>query len=266
LGATGVSTLATNGGSGGWYAAAIGARTYFPGDPGNALPGDGRTGPLQTAYAPPPEADILTDYSNGLSAPLTGNPRGGLYNYGNDGSPDRALGVIASGSIPVGTLHPEMASQAAAMEVAILNDSGTELIGFEMSFVAEHWHAAQGPGSTPVQAFYSLDGGATWPELPIEFSLVEIDTVNYTNNNLDGDLPENQMARGGVFMFPPGEAILDGGEFYVRWVDYNDAAITDMGIGIDNWSFEGIPVPEPATGLLAPALAALLVRRRRRSC
>lgn len=261
LGAAGLTTSATNGGNGGWYVAAIGARTYTPGDPNNALPADGRTGPFQTAYPPPPEADVLTDSSDGLSAPNTGNPRGGLYNYGTDGSTDRALGVIASGSIPVGTLNPQMASQAAAMEVAIINDSGTQLIGFDMSFLAEHWHAAQGPGSTPVRAYYSLDGGTIWTELPEEFSLIEIDSINYTNNNLDGNTV--QMGRGGVFMFPGGETLGDGGEFYVRWVDINDGGITDMGVAIDNWSFEGIPVPEPGLGSLGLAGLSLVLRRRR---
>jgi hypothetical protein len=153
---------------------------------------------------------------------------------------------------------------AAAIEVAIINDSGADLAGITMLFTEEQWHTAATVGAaTPVRPFYSLDSGVTWTEMPPEFSLIEINPAN-TNTGIDGNDPLNQLARGGTFLFPPGEAIADGGEFYIRWVDINDSG-TDMGPAIDNWSFVGIPVPEPTTwGLVLTAMA--FARGRRRPC
>ena len=246
----------------GWFAAAIGARLYTPGDPSNALPFDGRVGPFSSAYPAPPDADRLTSFSDGTTA-SDGNALGGLYNYGAVDNPDRALGLLASGSIIITNLHPQMASQSAALEMALINDSGTDLIGFDMTFTEEHWHSAQGAGSTPVRAFYSVDGGTVWTELPPEFSLIEVNATAFTNSGLDGNDPLlNQAPRGGQFLFPPGEVIADGSEFYIRWVDYNDAGITDMGTGIDDWLFVGI-VPEPGVAMLFGCAGILLLRRRR---
>jgi hypothetical protein len=264
---TGVTTATIDG----WWAAAIGTRTYIPGDSGSALPADGRLGPLQAAYVPNPiPADRLTSYSDGTNAndgvAAGANALGGLYNYGTDGSPDRTLGLIASSTInvanPNNPLHQEMAPGAAALEAAIINDSGSELSGITMLFTEEQWHAAATVGAwTPVRAYYSLDSGLTWTEMPPEFQLIEISPAG-SNSGVDGNLPVNQAARGGTLMFPAGQTIADGSEFYIRWVDYNDSG-TDLGAGIDNWSFTGIPVPEPGSCGLALAGLAIFWRRRR---
>jgi hypothetical protein len=267
LTSTGLSTSTVDG----WWVAAIGARVYVSGDPNNALPADGRLGPLQAAYpANPIGADRVTAYSDGTTAndgvSAAANANGGLYNYGMFDATDRALGMIPSGTInvtnPNNPLHSEMLAPAASIEAAIINDSGADLAGITMLFTEERWHTAQTAGAfTPARAFYSLDSGSTWIEMPPEFQFLEIGIAG-TNSGVDGNLPTEQLARGGTLMFPAGQTIQDGSEFYIRWVDYNDSG-TDQGAGIDNWSFTGIPVPEPASCGLAFAGMALMMRRRR---
>ena len=205
---------------------------------------------------------MLTDVSDGNVAPFSGNAAGGLYNFGTSGADDRALGMIASSTIPAATLSPGMAQPDSAIELAIINDSGTELASIDVRWTTEQWRAsATLTNSTPILAYFAVDPTQGSTQMPAEFNLVQINQVA-TAIGLDGNAAENRAAAGGIFT--PAVPIPDGSEFYIRWVDNNDANGTDMGVGIDDFTFAGIPVPEPGVaclGLLAPCL---LRRRRRR--
>lgn len=184
---------------------------------------------------------------------------GEVFSFGLDGASDRALGYTGSGG-----------NDYFNVAVRLVNDSGATITSLDVAYVGEQWRSggntndnlnslafsyqvfASGAGSIPTST--NLTG---WTSVgALEFSPPQPEALS---GLLDGNLPLNSTdltSNVSGFIWAPGE------ELWLRWTGGN-AAGTDAGIGIDDFSVS--PVPEPSVySLLAGcfALASVMMRRR----
>jgi len=191
--------------------------------------------------------------ADGRYAAGNGSSNGGnAYSFGANGSTDRALGSLASGS--VGPVY---------LGGLFTNGLGATISDLAFAFTGEQWRA--GNSSNDGLFFeYSLDATAldngSWTALG---ALDFLPLVLSGNAALDGDA--NSTAISAALS---GLSIEAGQSFAFRWVDYNSSA-NDHGLAIDDLSIattlaQSPAVPEPATwamltlgfGLMGGALRA----------
>jgi trimeric autotransporter adhesin len=181
---------------------------------------------------------------------------GGLYNVGSSGSPDRALGSLATG-----TVVPRFGVQ-------FQNTSGETFTDIQLGGLMEQWRSGGSAAVNEVLTFeYSFDAqgiddsAATWHLLG-GMDLWERLTETTSSGAVDGNLAENQSLLGGTIS----DAMwLDQGMLTLRWTDFNDTGNDGM-YALDNFSMSGITaVPEPSVyALVGLGLLALLSRPARR--
>jgi hypothetical protein len=179
---------------------------------------------------------------------------GHLWSYGADGSTDRALGSLASGS-----------TNEVFFGLRLKNNHPTwTLTSFTVSFTMEQWRSGK---TTAETTFFEYKLTST-PETDIDgtgytgVSAGDLVAVNLTGSGaIDGNLAANQTAHNftvtGINWAP-------GSELWLRWRDPNDAG-NDHGMAIDDFSFSA--VPEPTTLALVGVgmvTTGLITRRLRR--
>ncbi len=76
---------------------------------------------------------------------------GGKYSYGDIGSGATFEGSL--GFLPSST-------RAINADISFVNNTGQEIIGFEIAYVAEHWRSANGGNNNGWSVSYSINGGA----------------------------------------------------------------------------------------------------------
>jgi len=175
---------------------------------------------------------------------------GGIYNYGlATGGTDRALGSLASGS------------NTPAFGVAIVNNSGSAITEFTLSFNSEQYRS-----STTSQNFLTFAWGTSATASDSDF----LTNASLTGNVLGDVIGDNPVAANGGLV--PNISIRSysvtisglnvgiGDRIYIRWSDFNDFG-NDAGLAIDDLSFSAVPTPG-ATALLGLAGLAGLRRRR----
>jgi hypothetical protein len=192
-----------------------------------------------------------------------------LMSFGVTGSPDRALGSIASG-----------ATGNFAYGFVVQNTS-PDFLSFSVSYTGEQWR--DGGDATPnAQALtFSYRTTTTLPTayadwspdtvLPSGYSSLsslDFTSPTFTDTGAGVGLNGNAAANRQVFPLTLVPGVVAPGEYLLfRWLDVNNAG-NNHGLGIDNLSIEAIiAVPEPATvlGIAGAGLAAGgWVRRRRR--
>jgi len=172
---------------------------------------------------------------------------GAVYNLGSSGSPDRALGMLASGST------------IARMGAHFVNNTGVTITTINLAGVMEQWRSGSSNTANEVDAFaYSLDatdlaGTGTWTNVTA-MDLVEKLTTTTTAAAVDGNQAANQSGISGTLT---GLSWTNGSSMWIRWSDANDAG-SDGDLSIDNltMSFNIVLAPPgKGTASIVPALA-----------
>lgn len=172
-----------------------------------------------------------------------------LYSFGNNNTPERALGSIAL----VGTVFRY------GMQ---LNNSTTATInGLNLNYTGEQWRS--GSVLTDLLSFEystnatSLTSGTWTPVTSLDFNSVNSTGVGAVNGNLG----VNQSFQSGTIT---GLNWLSGTDVWVRWTHLGNAS--RHGLAIDKLNVATAPVPEPITlTTLGGACIALLRRRRKKA-
>ena len=175
-----------------------------------------------------------------------------LYDFGANGSTDRALGSVA------GNGHTYYYG------VAFQNGTGGTITSLQVSYHGEEWREAVNPNTLVFQYFLgdptaisSTQSG--WTEVTgLDFT----SPASGANTYIDGNANSSTIA--GTIT---GLNIASGTHFWVRWKDADDAD-NDAGLAIDNFSITAVPEPAgwgliSGAGLLA--LCGISTWRERRA-
>lgn len=191
---------------------------------------------------------------------------GSFDSFGTGTNTDRALGGTGSGGAYFGS--PASGAVAGWWAVDIANNTGSTIDSFTVHFDGEQWRNG---GNTTAQTMalqygFGATFGAvsTWNSPGGTFDFTS-PIATATQGGLDGNAAANRTANlGGTIS---NLTWANGTHLWVRWVENNDTG-NDHGMGIDNFSFTGHAVPEPATLVLGGFGFAALVfgaRRNRQS-
>jgi len=197
-----------------------------------------------------------TTYGAGTGSSTGGN----TYSFGADGSAERALGGLRTGTaIPTFGVHFE-------------NGGSTAINSLAVSYTGEQWRLGSLGRVDRLDFQYSLDATSLTTG-----SWTDLDTLDFSTPNLSGTGAKdgNQSANrtplsgtiGGLSLAP-----LD--TIWLRWLDF-DASGADDGLAIDDFGIDAVfadpprptgAVPDAGSslGFLGIALAALGVDRCRR--
>ncbi len=171
---------------------------------------------------------------------------GALYSFGVAGTnpvTDRALGSVASGT-----------TTTIFAAVCFINNTGVALTSANIAYVGEQWRdGAPVPAAAQRLDFeyqIAATGVITDANTPAT-GWTAFDALDFTGPvaggaagaALDGNLPANRVVLNGTIT----AGVPIGQEFWIRWVDINDAS-NDHGLAVDDFSFTPTGVP-PATDL-----------------
>lgn len=178
----------------------------------------------------------LTSYTgnNGSST------SGALYSYGSTGATERALGAINTNAI--GTIY---------YGLRLVNNSSFPVTSLTVSFDGEQWRDQDAADQSVTFSYQigatvtSLTSG-TWTSVN---ELTFTSPVSISSNQLDGNLAANRTAGISTTIslnIPVGQEVM------LRWLD-NNAANSDHGLAIDNFSISSITLPVSLTSFTVKA-------------
>lgn len=175
-------------------------------------------------------AQTKTAYAGGTSLPS--NAKNGLWNFGADGSSDRAVGGITTG-VANGT-------RAVNVYTHLKNDGKKKVQDIVLSYDIEKYRKGNNPAGFAVELFYSFDG-RNWKAAGEDFKTV-LDPDDATEGY--ESVPGEVHAVSAVLPFELGAGL----DVYLAWnisVASGDAAQGAMALGIDNVSLAGELPPCP---------------------
>jgi hypothetical protein len=186
---------------------------------------------------------ILADNGSGTA--------GGVYNYGADGSTDRALGTLRENG------------DHALFGANFQNTGDGAITRLNISYTGEEWRlGAAGRGADRLQFQYSVDAhslsSGTWINAPsLDFVTPNLEDVGAH----DGNLAANRTDISGSIGFlniPVGET------FWLRWVDVTlPGGGPGEGLAIDDFSITAIPEASTlAAGIGMALLLGFMVWKR----
>lgn len=180
---------------------------------------------------------------------------GSIRSLGVDGSADRSLGTLASGSttptfgIQIVNNTGNVISSVDLSGLAVQFRSSTvtqNIINFQF-FVGDGTGAVTGSNFLTAAGFTDLDSFDLVGAPPVATNGAITPTSTPIQGTITGDIAQ-------------------GSSLFLRFVDFNDGG-SDAALGLNNFSLTAnfTPVPEPATilGLAAAGLGALRMVRRR---
>ena len=192
----------------GWYAVSGNSGIVYSGGSGFdfTLPG-----------SPTTHADAYRA-NNGSSGAIS------LYSYGVTDDAERALGSVSD------------QAKDFWYGLCVKNDTGTNLIGFSLTYDGEQWRDSTSDEHQSLFVFYRIGGTAfdssgTWIQLTnLTFTSPRIDDGGNLNGNLDwnrtGGLTQTVM-----------ESVDAGENIWFAWVDLDYEGEPDHGLAIDNVEF-----------------------------
>lgn len=206
----------------GWYAASFetgyggsGTFTFTMGTTENTATIDTVTAPVADGYTS----------SNGAST------SGELYSFGANGSSERALGSLGSGT-----------SDEIFIGMRIQNDTGAPMIRFTLSYDGEQWR--RGANATQraenMQVYYRVGGtdfvsNTGWVATPADLTFTTPNATDATASVLDGNTNKVTLTKEVVLSTP----VPAGESLWIVWVDFDNVG-TDHGLGIDNVKFSAV--------------------------
>jgi len=168
--------------------------------------------------------------STAITPDAGGGSSGLVYSYGAASAPDRALGMLASGS------------NIMAIGALIKNDTGATINSIKVSFTAEFWHNSTSVQNVLTCAIGKVDDStitaANFLTAPSAIALVRANITGPaaipSNTGALGPLDGNAVANQVAFTDVVIPLQLAAGETgFVRWSDVNDNG-NDAGLAIDN--------------------------------
>ncbi|HKI69478.1 MAG TPA: hypothetical protein VKA67_07815, partial [Verrucomicrobiae bacterium] len=165
--------------------------------------------------------NTITEYRAGTGSDTVG----GLYSFGDSGSPERALGSLASGT--PGNI---------AFGVRLLNDTASPQTNFVISYTGEQWRVANATMQKLTFSYRTgisltnadAPGSQNWTAFPaLDFNSPDTEATKALN----GNDPTNRVVFSKITL--PGVALQPGQELFLRWFDRNDASYDDA-LAIDN--------------------------------
>jgi hypothetical protein len=165
--------------------------------------------------------NLIFNFNNGAST------SGAVYSYGSNGSNDRALGALSTGTT------------ANTFGLVLVNNTTDPLTTVTISYVGEQWRNGGGTGIPNTTGFLYKIGGTL---IDTSTTFVSVPALNFvspvfstTPATLDGNLGANQDTLSATFNlngnWMPGDKLI------LRWDDINDPS-NDHGLAIDSFSFE----------------------------
>lgn len=152
-------------------------------------------------------------YAAGTGSSNTGD----TYSFGASGSTDRAFGTLLTGSL------------GSTLGASFTNNTSGTVTQLSISCTGEQWRLGATGRTDRLDFAFSLDG-INW---------VDVDALDFLAPNangsvgaLDGNADENHTT---ISYTITGLSILNGGNFWLRWSDFN-ASGADDGLGIDDFS------------------------------
>lgn len=183
---------------------------------------------------------------------------GGIYSYGGNGSTDRALGMLASGT------------NTMTFGVVFQNDTVATLDEITLTMTGEFWRSSNSTQNVLTFGYGKVDGTTVTLSNFLTANATAFSALNVVgppavvgpNGPLDGSLPANQQAFSLVSI--TGIALAPGEQVFLRWQDTNDVG-NDAGLAIDDLVV-GAAIPEPGAWVLIGFGSAFMIwnmRRRR---
>jgi hypothetical protein len=189
--------------------------------------------------------------NNNYPADSGTDDEGGLHSYGAQGSNDRALGLLREGSL------------SGMFGAAFKNDRSGPITKITISYTGEEWRLGTAGRQDRLDFQYSLNASSLSTGTWIDANALDFVTPNTVGVGAhDGNAPANRTLVSGTINFLN---IPKGATFWIRWTDF-DAAGTDDGLAIDNFSL--VAVPEPGSylaGLGTLGFLSCFCWRQRRS-
>ena len=157
--------------------------------------------------------------------------KGRSYNYGTTGDSDRAVGGV-----------PTTASGDRAIQLAITNDTGSEITELTLAYTGEQWRNTRTNTFLPqmLTVWFSTEPGSGFVSMGSQFDFGS-PSNGYFNSALDGNDPDNRTEISGLYV--PDAPIPDGETFYITWHDVNDRGVSDHGLAIDDVSVTAVFEP-----------------------
>jgi len=173
-------------------------------------------------------AQDTTMYAGGVSLPS--NAKNGIWNFGNDGDDDRAVGGISTG-VANGT-------RCVNVYAHLKNNGRKNIENLFVSYDIEKYRKGSNPAGFAVQMYYSIDG-RNWTSAGEDFySKFEADDVTEGYAEIPGEVINVSSGLDAV--------IQAGCDFYLAWnisVASGEAANNAMALAIDNFKLSGqLPV------------------------
>ncbi|MEY2409690.1 MAG: hypothetical protein QOF48_2360 [Verrucomicrobiota bacterium] len=155
------------------------------------------------------------------------------WNYGTSGSGERALGTAPTGA-------------DRNMVARLKNNTSSNITAFAFHYDGEVWRNYTNDVDGYLTNFVSYDLGSTW--VPTAFDFGQPTPRVEPQGAVDGNAAGNRTANiGGTVT--PSAPIPPGGVIYIRWQDFNGAGVTDGGLAIDNFTFQGTGFSQAVLGV-----------------
>jgi hypothetical protein len=172
---------------------------------------------------------------------------GALYSFGSTGSPDRALGSIASG-----------ATEDISFGLCFINDTARNVTSFRITYTGEQWRNNGSGLHKTVTFWYRVSPSAqTNPEPGIFTNWMQVTNLNFTNPNtsvgagfgaLNGNAPTNRQVFSAVPI--PGLTVPSGQTVFFRWHDDKPVG-ADNGLGVDDLVMSFGPMSPRFTSIIS---------------
>lgn len=167
---------------------------------------------------------------------------GALYSFGTGTDSDRALGSLASGG--TGTVF---------YGVRILNNTGSTITEFNVSYTAEQWRQTTAAANTTAVSYQvgatDLTSGSWTSVTSLDITSLQAGTAT---GSLDGNDASNQSSLSATIT----TSVANGQEIWIRWVDSDDTG-SDHGLAVDNFSITGCGSGEPTNHVTSFASSSI---------
>ena len=183
------------------------------------------------------DSTIVGWYSNRtVYLPSNGSgTAGGLYSFGTTGATERAIGSLASGSVPL-----------VCWGVRFVNDTGATASGLTVGYTGEQWRDA----NLNVQKLdFSYQVAASFSDVTTgtytDVNSLDFNSLKNTGANtaLDGNLAANRLSLSDTVAL----SIPAGQEIMLRWCDADDSG-SDHGLAVDDLVVSAGAAPTPTPG------------------
>lgn len=210
--------------------------------------------PGWSLFRQPAPGTAITTYTTGNGS---GNA-GSFYSFGATGNNERALGGLGSAGAYFG--NPGNGSAAGWIAVSLVNNSGSTLNSFSITYDGEQWRNG---GNATAQTMVlewgigpSFDTVSSWTAPGSGFDFTSpVHTA--TAAAVDGNTTGKVSGIGGTINSVTWN---NGDTLWIRWIENNDVG-NDHGLAVDNFYFM---IPEPsALTLVGLGVAGLVAFRRR---